>query len=112
VKLLGMLLGIAGVVCCLLVLRARRTRLEPDRTIRLGFVTLPAVAFYKLVAFAGLLVFPVATAFVANYHVFEGSKEVSSCASCHATETSTHVPSPRAVEIGVRQYTAPELSLD
>lgn len=83
VSILAVGLGGAGVVCCVLVLRARGARLASERDVDLGVVALPARAFYKLAAFAGLLVLPLATAFVANYHVFEGSTEVSGCASCH-----------------------------
>jgi hypothetical protein len=83
VRLLGCALGLAGVVLCLVVLAAGRKGLGAGRQVRLGIVTLPAVAFYKLAAFAGLLVVPALIVGVANYHVFEGTREVQGCASCH-----------------------------
>src|SRR4029453_18200843 len=83
VRILGAVLCLAGIAICLRLMRVRETDMSESRLVKLGVAVLPAVAFYKLLALAGLFVLPAAAAFVANYHVFEGVKEVSSCGQCH-----------------------------
>jgi hypothetical protein len=83
VRVLGAVLGIAGILLCLRVLFVKRTDLTSSRLIKLGVVTLPAFAFLKLVAFGGLIVAPTGAVAVANYHVFVGVEKVQGCASCH-----------------------------
>jgi len=83
VRILGALLCLGGIAICLRLLFLRETAMAEGRIVKLGHVSLPAVEYYKLMAFAGLLVLPVAAAFVANYHVFEGVHEVSACGQCH-----------------------------
>src|SRR5438132_3731293 len=83
VRILGALLCLGGIAICLRLFFLRETDMAEGRLVTLGHVRLPTVEYYKLMAFAGLLVMPVAAAFVANYHVFEGVHEVSSCGKCH-----------------------------
>jgi hypothetical protein len=105
VRLLGCLLGVLGIGLCLLVLLARRANLAPGRQVRLGFVTLPAVAFYKLAAFGGLLLIPAAAVGVANYHVFEGTREVAGCASCHVMLPMVNdMKDPQSMTLAARHY--------
>jgi cytochrome c nitrite reductase small subunit len=59
---------------------------EPSKSpapVRLGFVTLGALTFYKLVAFVTLVPLPLATAASAHFELLEGAKEVSACGACH-----------------------------
>lgn len=83
VKALGVILGILGILLCLRILRVRPPDLTSARLIRLGIVTVPSAAFFKLLAFAALILIPAAAVAVANYHVFEGVENVEGCASCH-----------------------------
>jgi hypothetical protein len=72
VRILGALLCLGGIAICLRLMFLRETDMAEGRSVRLWHVNLPTVEYYKLMALAGLLVLPVAAAFVANYHVFEG----------------------------------------
>jgi cytochrome c nitrite reductase small subunit len=83
VKVLGTVLGLAGVLLCWRVLRIRPSDLTYTKVIKLGVATLPAVAFYKLLAFLGLIVAPAGVVAVANYNVFGRANKVEGCASCH-----------------------------
>src|SRR5262249_41046611 len=83
VRILGAVLGIGGILLCLRLLRLKPSDQTSTRIIKLGVATLPAVAFYKLLAFGGLIVAPAGAAVLANYHVFEGTKKVEGCANCH-----------------------------
>lgn len=65
VRVLGTLLCIAGVWLCLKLVKA------------------PATTVWKFAALAGLLIIPLMTMGIANYHTFEGVHEVNSCARCH-----------------------------
>jgi hypothetical protein len=46
-------------------------------------VRLTQSAFWKLLAFVGIVLVPLAAIGLANYHTFEGTRKVSACASCH-----------------------------
>ena len=83
VKVLGTLLGMAGIMLCWRVRRVRPSDLTDTKVIKLGVATLPALAFYKLLAFLGLIAAPAGVVTVANYNVFERAKTVEGCASCH-----------------------------
>jgi nitrate/TMAO reductase-like tetraheme cytochrome c subunit len=83
VKVLGTLLGLAGILLCWRVLRVRPSDLTDTKVITFGVLALPAVAFYKLLAFLGLIVAPAGLVAVANYNVFERATTVEGCASCH-----------------------------
>src|SRR5262244_2321925 len=83
VRILGALLCLGGIAICMRLLFVRETDMAEDRFVRRAHVNLPAVEYYKLMAFAGLFALPVAAAVVANYHVFEGVHEVSACGQCH-----------------------------
>src|SRR5262249_55523759 len=83
VQILTALVCLAGIVAAVMISRTRFRSLKAGDTISLGVVTLSAVAFYKLLAFAGLAVAPAAAMFLANYHTFEGTHEVAACNGCH-----------------------------
>lgn len=83
VKILGVSLCILGAVLCYTLSRVRIGALPQEGMINLGIVTLSAVTFYKLMALAALVGIPVASVVMANYHVFEGVREVNSCSACH-----------------------------
>jgi nitrate/TMAO reductase-like tetraheme cytochrome c subunit len=83
VRVVGIALVVVGVVLCALIARRRFSGLPAQATVSLGFVSLSAVAFWKLAALASLVVVPAATMAVANYHTFEGTHHVEACASCH-----------------------------
>lgn len=83
VTIVGLFLCLTGMVLCFLVTRRKFRGMAKGRVINLGVVSLSVLATYKLLAFAGFVAIPVATVGVANYHVFEGVKEVNSCMQCH-----------------------------
>lgn len=76
-------LAVVGIVICAVIGLSRSETLRDPRPLRLLHITLPAVAFYKLLALAGFFAFPMMAATTASYHVFEGTKEVAACARCH-----------------------------
>ncbi len=105
VTTLGVFLSLAGIVLCLRVATVKAATLQSGRLIRLGVVTLPILAFYKLLALAGLFAVPVATVGVANYHVFDGVKEVRACNTCHVmTPMVTDMHDPNSTTLAARHY--------
>jgi cytochrome c nitrite reductase small subunit len=83
VRVVGTILCLLGIVLCWR-LRGKRFNVASGADQgSMGVATASVVAGWKLVAFAGLAVVPVATAAVANYHTFEGVHDVEGCASCH-----------------------------
>jgi nitrate/TMAO reductase-like tetraheme cytochrome c subunit len=71
--------------------------------ISLGVTTISAVAFYKITALVSFTVLPVATVSVATYRLFEGAKEVQSCASCHVMQPMvTDLSDPRSTTLAAR----------
>lgn len=105
VKVLGVLLGLTGVLICVKLVRLRKDDLLSKKIFKLGIVSLPAVAFYKLLAFLGLFVVPVGAVAIANYHVFEGVKEVQGCASCHVMQPmATDMLDPHSDTLAARHY--------
>jgi len=83
VQVLATLVCVAGIIGAVIVARTRFRSLRPADSISLGVVTLSTVAFYKLLAFAGLAAAPAAAMVLANYHTFEGTHEVRACNGCH-----------------------------
>jgi nitrate/TMAO reductase-like tetraheme cytochrome c subunit len=105
VKVLGLIVCGAGVLICLRLATLRREQTAGGRVVRLGLVTLPAVAFYKLLALAGFLVVPPAAVGVAAYHVFEGTKETSSCVKCHVMKPmETDMTDPHSNTLAARHF--------
>jgi hypothetical protein len=82
-KVLGTVLAIAGIAACWRLATLRAVHFEGGRTVRLGAVKIAASSFYKMLAVLGLFLLPASTVGIANYHVFEGVKEVGSCSKCH-----------------------------
>ena len=105
VRFLGVALGVAGLLMCWKVARIRKEDLASTRVIKLGFVTLPALAFYKLLAFFGLIAIPAGAVGIANYHVFEGVKEVKGCMSCHVMKPmGNDMMDPTSDTLAARHY--------
>jgi nitrate/TMAO reductase-like tetraheme cytochrome c subunit len=105
VRVLGALFGVGGILLCLRLVRLKTTDLTSTGLIKLGVVTLPAVAFYKLLAFGGLIVAPAGATVLANYHVFEGTKKVEGCASCHIMDPMVNdMRDPSSDTLAARHY--------
>ncbi len=105
VRVIGTLLALAGIIACLRIAWLDPARFTPHVVKRLGVVNLPAAAFYKLLAFAALVVLPGAAALVANYHVFDGSRTVASCNSCHVMRPMvTDMIDPTSQTLAARHY--------
>jgi hypothetical protein len=105
VRVLGAVVGITGILLCLRVIFVKPANLTSSRLIKLGVVTLPAVAFFKLLAFGGLIVAPAGALTVANYHVFVGVEKVQGCASCHIMRPMVNdMHEPSSDTLAARHY--------
>lgn len=80
---LAILVSIAGIIACIVISRTRFNRLRREDSVPLGVASVPADAFYKLLALAAIVLLPLAAMGLANYHTFEGTHEVDACARCH-----------------------------
>ena len=61
--------------------------------------------FYKWVAPWTFLVIPFIVVILGNYHVFEGTQEVSSCLRCHVmTPIANDMMSPESTTLAARHY--------
>lgn len=83
VRIMGTILCLTGIVLCWLIKRKRFDRLSADYQVSLGHIHLSEPAFWKLLALVGIVLLPLASIAVANYHTFEGVHEVAACARCH-----------------------------
>ena len=83
VKVLGVTLCVIGIALCYGLTRVGRHSPSRDKRVNLRIASVPALTFNKILAFLSLIVFSSMSVSVANYHVFSGVKEVSSCSSCH-----------------------------
>ena len=82
VRLVGTITCVAGVLIGLAVARKHFAGIPESVMVSLGIATISAAAFWKLTAFVGIIVLPVATIAVANYHTVEGVHEVEACSRC------------------------------
>ncbi len=83
VRVLGSVLCLIGIVLALRVGRRRFTDLSSEEQISVGNARVSPAALWKMLAFAAVVVVPLAVVFLANYHTFEGVHEVQACARCH-----------------------------
>ena len=59
----------------------------------------------KKAIFPGLIVLPILMAFLANYHVFETSKTVEACQSCHVMKPFTNdLMNEESMTLAARHY--------
>lgn len=97
--------GTLTLIGALYVFRHSPGSLTSAAPVRLGFVTLSAVAFYKIVAFLSLAALPVATATAAHFELLEGAREVSACGACHVmTPMVTDMLDPRSDSLAARHF--------
>ena len=62
-------------------------------------------ATMKKVIFPALILLPIAMAFLANYHVFETSKTVEACQSCHVMKPFTNdLQNSESMTLAARHY--------
>ena len=93
--ILGTIFIILTIICVMIAARRSEAEWSKRPAVRLGFVVLSGVAFYKLVAAVGFIVLPAATIGAASYKLFEGTHETEACASCHVMQpmvTDLHDP--------------------
>ena len=83
VKVLGVTLCVIGIALCYRLIRVGLDSPSRDKRVNLRIASVSALTFDKMLAFFTLIVFSSMSVSVANYHVFSGVKEVSSCSSCH-----------------------------
>jgi nitrate/TMAO reductase-like tetraheme cytochrome c subunit len=83
VRMLGTVVCLIGIVLCWYITRTRFDALSSDKAVSVANVTLTQSAFWKLLAFVGIVLVPLAAIGLANYHTLEGTHKVSACASCH-----------------------------
>ncbi len=105
VKVLGVGLCILGIGLCYKLSRVRIDGLHRKRMMNLGIVTISVVAFYKLMALVAFVGVPAASVGIANYHVFEGVKEVRSCNQCHVMRPMVNdMKDPLSGTLAARHY--------
>ena len=105
VHVVGVGLGLLGIAICWRLATLSREQATGSRLVSLGFVVLPAVVFYKLLALAGLLVVPAATVGVAGYHLLDGIKEERSCMQCHVMHPmGNDMHDPQSSSLAARHF--------
>ena len=88
IKTLGVLVILAGMALCLALVRT--AHLSP---------------FYKRLAPFALLMVPLAVLALGNYHVFEGTQNVSSCLRCHVMlPIANDMMDPESMTLAARHY--------
>jgi cytochrome c nitrite reductase small subunit len=83
VRVLGTVLCLFGIVLCWYIGRIRFNSLSSEKQITVAHAHLSQSSFWKIVAFIGIVLVPMAAMGLANYHTFEGVHEVAACARCH-----------------------------
>lgn len=88
VKIVGIACVLLGMVLCLMLIRTQYYS-----------------PLYKGIAPLALLVVPFTVIAIGNYHVFEGSQEVSSCLSCHVMNPMAEdMRNPASTTLAARHY--------
>jgi nitrate/TMAO reductase-like tetraheme cytochrome c subunit len=103
VKVAGVTFAVLGVLLSglLIFLQAQLKRGET----KMWTFWASAVVFIKWVAFGGLFAAPAVTIAMANYHLFEGTKDVESCARCHVMEPKVRdMADPHSLSLAARHY--------
>lgn len=89
VKIFGILLILFGVALCLVM------------RFGMAYHSIP----YKWLAPITVLVVPLAVVVMGNYHVFEGTQEVSSCLRCHVMlPMANDMKDPNSMTLAARHY--------
>jgi len=83
VRVLGTVCCVVGIVVAFLVGRRRFSELSSERQVSLGNARVSSAALWKMLAFAGIVIMPLAAVSLANYHTFEAVHEVKACGHCH-----------------------------
>ncbi len=83
VKIVGTILCLSGIFLCWRITKTSFTKLSTTEQIIAGNISLSASAFWRLLAFIGIVLVPLLAMTVANYHTFQGVHEVAACARCH-----------------------------
>ena len=106
VMVLGTLMCVLGVVCCIRIARTRFDQTEAGiKQVDLVITRIPTLTFARLLAFVSLIVFPAGAVFIANYHTFEGVHEVRGCASCHVMQPMVNdALDPNSGTLAARHY--------
>jgi nitrate/TMAO reductase-like tetraheme cytochrome c subunit len=105
VRFVGVAVCGLGVLLCLRMARRGAGATGEANPVRLGITTMSTVTFYKLSAFLALLALPAAAVGVANYHVFEGVRDVNACARCHVMRPMvTDMLDPSSDTLAARHY--------
>lgn len=105
VRAIGTLTCLLGVALGIRLWFVRLDQLPAQKLISVGLTSLSAVAFYKLLAFATVVVVPAATMAVANYHTFVGVHEVAACAQCHVMRPMVHdLRDPASDNLAARHF--------
>lgn len=90
---------------CVYLYRRSPRDLAKSAPVKLGVVTLSAVAAYKLAALFTIVVFPTAAAVSAHTELLEGAKETSACGACHVmTPMVTDLHDPDSDSLSARHF--------
>jgi|TARA_B100002003_G_scaffold180461_1_gene168472 nitrate/TMAO reductase-like tetraheme cytochrome c subunit len=106
VKIIGIISTVIGTGLCIgqviLKIQLKKGRGET----RMWMVsTVSGVVLFKWLTFGSLFAAPAVVTGMANYHVFEGTKEVSSCANCHVMRPIVNdMRNPDSQTLAARHY--------
>ena len=105
VRVLGVGFCVLGVFLCYRVLKSKKETRTSARVVSLGIASLSGLAAYKFMALAAFVAVPAASVGLANYHVFEGGKEVQSCVKCHVMRPMvTDMQDVQSMTLAARHY--------
>jgi len=105
VRVLGTAICLVGIVLCRHIGRTRFDGLSSDKLLSVANAHLSQSSFWKLSAFVGIVLVPLAAIGVAHYHTFEGVQEVAACARCHVMRPMINdLRNPESNTLAARHY--------
>jgi cytochrome c nitrite reductase small subunit len=83
VRVAGVAVCAIGIILCYRLWRSKPMDSSQQAGFDLAITGLSGLGVYKFIALAAFIGAPSISVGLANYHIFEGVKEVKSCAKCH-----------------------------
>ncbi len=105
VQVIGVSAALGGLGLCVAKVVLERRIKERSGVTKIWVLSASSVILVKWLAFGGLFAAPAVTSAMAYYHVFEGTKEVKSCARCHVMEPIVDdMMDPASTTLAARHY--------
>ncbi len=99
----GSVTALAALILGIVVARRSESEWAKVPALRLGFVTLSGLAFYKLAAAFAFVGLPAVTVAAGSYKLLEGTHETQACASCHVMQPMvTDLSDPTSTSLAAR----------